>query len=396
MKIFVTGIGTVSPIGLNVSQNLENLRNGSSGIGKAQFFQSKYSSLYQFGEVKISDNILKKQLNLENKKGLTRTCLFAFKAFKEAIEDASLSASEISSFNTAFISASTVGGMCLTDQFYMDATLKSDTSEYLSSYGSSAHTLKIVERYNIRGITNTINTACSSSANSIMLGARLIKSGRAKRVIVGGVDSLAKYTVNGFSALKILSEHPCKPFDEKRKGLTLGEGAAYLVLESEELINNKNVYAQISGYGNANDAFHASTISKDATGVTNSIKQAIKSANIDRKHIDYINAHGTGTGNNDFVESLSFTKIFDKVPLFNSTKSYTGHTLGAAGAIEAIYSILSIKNKELYPSLNFKTAIPEFNLYPIEKYIRNIEINHALSNSYGFGGNCTSLIFSKA
>lgn len=395
MKVFITGIGAISPIGIDVKQNLQKLREGKSGINKPQFFASKYASSNLFGEVNLANESLKKLLNLENQKGLTRTCLFALKAFKEAIDDAELSKSEISSYNTAFISASTVGGMCLTDQLYSDANLKSDKSDYTSSYGCSAHTFRIVEKYNIRGITDTINTACSSSANAIMFGARLIKSGRAKRVMVGGVDSLAKYTVNGFSALKILSELSCKPFDENRNGLTLGEGAAYLVLESEDIVANKNVYAQISGYGNASDAFHASTISEDATGVVNSINQAIKFANIDKSQIDYINAHGTGTKNNDFVELVSFTSIFDKVPLFNSTKSYIGHTLGAAGAIEAIYSILSIKNNELYPSLNFDTPIAKFNLSPILNYKPEIEINHVLSNSYGFSGNCTSLIFSK-
>ncbi|MFC1732896.1 beta-ketoacyl-[acyl-carrier-protein] synthase family protein [candidate division KSB1 bacterium] len=396
MKVFVTGIGLISPIGLNVNENQKNLRSGELGIGKTQFFESKYASSFQFGEVDLDNDTLKKQLDLENEKGLTRTCLFAFKAFREAIEDANLSLSELSSFDTAFISASTVGGMCLTDQLYHDANLMSETSDYLTSYGPSAHTLRIAKKYNIKGFTNTINTACSSSANAIMLGVRLIKSGYAKRAIVGGVDSLAKYTVNGFSALQILAENPCKPFDENRVGLTLGEGAAYLVLESEELLNHKNVYAQISGYGNANDAFHASTISEDATGVIDSIKLAIKSANIDRTQIDYINAHGTGTINNDFAELVGLTKVFDKIPPFNSTKSYIGHTLGAAGAIEAIYSIFSINKNELYPSLNFDTPISKFNLSPIKAYEQNVEINHVLSNSYGFSGNCTSLVISKA
>ena len=394
-KVFITGIGVISSIGKDVKKNLESLRNGNSGINEPKYFQSKYASSFYFGEVNISTKILKEQLGLSEEKGLTRTDLFAFKAFDEAINDAKLSREEISSYDTALISASTVGGMCLTDQLYEDANLKSESSEFLASYGCSAHTLRLIKRYNIKGFTDTINTACSSSANAIMFGSRLIKSGRVKRVIVGGTDSLAKYTVNGFNALKILSESPCKPFDEHRCGLTLGEGAAYLVLESEEVVSNKNIYARVSGYGNANDAFHTSTISDNAVGVISAISQALKSAKIDPDKIDYINGHGTGTQNNDFVELSGFSKIFNKIPPYNSTKSYTGHTLGAAGAIEAIFSILSITNNELYPSLNINTPISQFILPPIKKYETGVDINYVLSNSFGFGGNCTSLILSK-
>ncbi|MCK4638582.1 MAG: beta-ketoacyl-[acyl-carrier-protein] synthase family protein [Bacteroidales bacterium] len=394
-KVFVTGMGVISSIGKDIKKNSESLRNGNSGINKPKFFQSKYASSFFFGEVNISNRSLKEQLGLSEEKGLTRTDLFAFKAFEEAINDAKLSKEEISSFDTALISASTVGGMCLTDQLYEDANLKSESSEYLASYGCSAHTLRLIKKYNIKGFTNTINTACSSSANAIMFGSRLIKSGRVKRAIVGGTDSLAKYTVNGFNALKILSESPCKPFDEYRCGLTLGEGAAYLVLESEEVVSNKNTYARVSGYGNANDAFHTSTISDNAVGVISAISQALKSANLDPNKIDYINTHGTGTENNDFVELTGLSKIFNKIPPYNSTKSYTGHTLGAAGAIESIFSILSIINNELYPSLNINTPISQFNLSPVKKYETGVDINYVLSNSFGFGGNCTSLIFSK-
>jgi 3-oxoacyl-(acyl-carrier-protein) synthase len=173
-----------------------------------------------------------------------------------------------------------------------------------------------------------------------MLGARLIKSGRARRAIVGGVDSLAKYTVNGFNSLKILSDAPCKPFDEDRDGLNLGEGAAYLVLEAENVVGDKKIYAEVAGYGNANDAHHPSAMSDEATGAIRSMREAVESAGIGFDLIGYINAHGTGTQNNDGVELTGMAALFEKIPPFNSTKSYTGHTLGAAGAIEAVYSIL--------------------------------------------------------
>jgi 3-oxoacyl-(acyl-carrier-protein) synthase len=253
--------------------------------------------------------------------------------------------------------------------------------------------MKLINRYQIRGFTDTINTACSSSANAIMLGARLIRSGRATRVIVGGVDSLAKYTVNGFNALKILSENPCKPFDVDRDGLNLGEAAAYLVLESEEAASGKKIYAQVAGYGNANDAHHPSAMSDDATGAIACMREAIQSAGICYDQIDYVNAHGTGTQNNDQVELYGLSMLFGHIPPFNSTKSYTGHTLGAAGAVEAIFSILSIRHAELFPSLHVQNPIDTYHSSPIAVFTKKEQVSYVLSNSFGFGGNCTSLVF---
>ncbi|WP_159474087.1 beta-ketoacyl-[acyl-carrier-protein] synthase family protein [Dyadobacter sp. 3J3] len=395
-KVYVTGIGIISALGANVEENHTGLLSGKAGIGKAINFESYYTSVLPFGEVKFSNEKLKNILGLENEPGYTRTSLLAVKAFEEAIHDAGLTEHEISSFDTALISASTVGGMCLTDQLYEDANLKSAGSEYLEAYGCAAHTLKLVEKYKINGFTNTINTACSSSANAIMMGARLIKSGRAKRVIVGGVDALAKYTVNGFNSLKILSESPCKPFDENRDGLNLGEAAAYLVLESEEIVGNKKKYAEIAGYGNSNDAHHPSAMSDDAVGAIICMKEAIKSAGINAFEIDYINAHGTGTPNNDSVELTGISTVFDKVPPFNSTKSYTGHTLGASGAVEAIFSIFSLIHSEIYPSLHIETNMKDYDAKPVGELQTGIPVKYVLSNSFGFGGNCTSLVLGRA
>lgn len=253
----------------------------------------------------------------------------------------------------------------------------------------------MIRHYGIKGPTTTLNTACSSSANAIMMGARLIKAGRIKRAIVGGSDSMAKFTINGFNALRILSPNPCHPFDADRSGLTLGEGAAYLVLEAESEVNNRKVYGEVSGYGNANDAFHPSSISDEAIGVVKAIAQALQMADLPASAIDYINAHGTGTENNDQAELTGLHQLFDTLPPFHSTKSYTGHTLAAAGSVEAVISLLSMQHQELYPSLNYKTPIANFNVAPIEQYQANYPIRHLLSNSFGFGGNCSALIFSR-
>ena len=229
-KVFVTGMGVISAIGNNTAENLDHLRNGKSGIGKAKYVQSNFAETHPFAEVKQSTEELKSQLNLKTNKGLTRTDYIAFTALNEALENSHLTSDEISSEETAFISASTIGGMCMTDQLYEDANLISGGSEFVESYPGSTHSLKIAKEYNFSGIVDSINTACSSSANAIMLGAKLIKSGRVTRAIVGGTDSIGKFSINGFNALQIMSDEDCAPFDENRKGLNLGEGAAYLIL----------------------------------------------------------------------------------------------------------------------------------------------------------------------
>jgi 3-oxoacyl-(acyl-carrier-protein) synthase len=228
-----------------------------------------------------------------------------------------------------------------------------------------------------------------------MYGASLIKNGLAEKAIVGGVDSLAKFTINGFNALHILSPEICRPFDANRQGLNLGEGAAYLVLEKEKDCRHKKVYASLSGYCNSNDAFHPSSLSDNGDGPFLAMTGALQSAGIHSNEISFINTHGTATENNDEVESRAMQRIFDKVPFFASTKSNTGHTLGAAGAIEAVFSILNLVHQEAYASLHFSNPIISVGLQPLIQY-QQIPLQHVMSNSFGFGGNCSSLIFSKA
>lgn len=401
-KVFVTGMGVISAIGNDVASNLSQLKAAKTGIGKAEHFSSKYTASLNFGEVSMSNEELtalvadrNKIGALENESGLSRTTLLAYLAFQEAIEQAQLNADDLISVDTGFISSSTVGGMSNTDELYADANMKGEPSEYVTSYGGGEHTLRIIKKHGIKGFTSTINTACSSSANAIMLGSRLIKAGRAKRVIVGGADSLAKYTVNGFNSLMILSENPCKPFDTTRDGLTLGEGAGYLVLEGESVCGAKKRLAEVTGYGNSNDAFHPSATSDEAFGPRLAMERALESSGLESSSIDYINAHGTGTPNNDITEMFAFNETFDKIPPYNSTKSFTGHTLAAAGSIEAIFSILALQNGELYPSLNCENPITDYGTTPIQQ-IANKELKNVMSNSFGFGGNCTSIILSKA
>lgn len=388
-------MGVISAIGRNVEENRISLQKGQTGIGKAQLMTSRYVDVFPFGEVPYSTETLMEMAGIAGEKGITRTDILATVAFQEAIAASKITSEEIAAMDTAFISASTVGGMSMTDELYRDGNKIGEPSDYLSSYICGAHTLKLANRYGMKGPSTTFNTACSSSANSIMFGAKLIKSGRVKRAIVGGSDGLAKFTVNGFNALRILSPRPCMPFDKDRSGLTLGEGAAFLILEAEELVGDKKIYGEVTGYGNTNDAFHPSSISEDAIGIIGSISQALEVANLKPEQIDYINAHGTGTENNDISEMFGLNKVFEKIPPYQSTKPYTGHTLAAAGGIEAVFSLLAMQNSELYPSLNCVNPIEEYNASPIRNYQNNYEIKHILSNSFGFGGNCSSVILSK-
>ena len=393
-RIVVTGVGVISAIGNSLAGNLVSLREGKCGISRLEIFPSKFSGVIPVGEIKISNEVLKKKLNAPQP-GVTRTTLLALHAIKEALADSGLSNYDILSSDTALVGASTVGGMCLTDEMYMDSQKDTPGSEYLASYDFGTTSMYLQNYFSIGGPVNTINTACSSSANAIMYGARLIKSGRARRAIVGGFDSLAKFTINGFNALHILSTEYCTPFDEDRKGLNLGEGAAFLVLEKEEDVIGKYIYASLSGYSNSNDSFHASSLSDIGDGPYKAMKDALASAKLNPSQIDFVNAHGTGTENNDKVESIAMLRLFEKVPAFASTKANTGHTLGAAGAIEAVYCILNLAEQELYPGLHFTNPIATTELAPFQLY-KKTPLTHIMSNSFGFGGNCSSLIFSKA
>jgi 3-oxoacyl-(acyl-carrier-protein) synthase len=393
-RVFVTGLGVISALGETVDLNRTALKEGKCGIGTLELFPSRYSNKLPFGEIKIGNEVFREKLKVRET-GVTRTALLALHAMEEALKDSKLSLQEISSFDTALIGATTVGGMCLTDELYRDANRKNEGSEFVNSYDSGSVNIYLQSRYGINGIINTINTACSSSANSIMHGARLIKNGYAKRAIVGGTDSLAKFTINGFNSLHILAPESCRPFDKDRQGLNLAEGAAFIVLEREEEISGKKVYAELTGYGNSNDAFHPSSLSENGEGPYLAMKEALEMAKLSPSQIGFINAHGTGTENNDEVESKAMIRLFGQAPAFASTKSNTGHTLGASGAIEAVYSILNLVYQEVYPSLHFKEPIQGIGLSPVEAY-KKTSLEHVMSNSFGFGGNCSSLIFSKA
>jgi 3-oxoacyl-(acyl-carrier-protein) synthase len=394
-EIEIAGAGLITAIGNNLEENLTAMRKQVHGIGKAQYVNSRYTELMPFAEVKMSSSQLGAELQC-NDQSVTRTQLLALKAFKEALLNSGLSIKELKGSNTAIIIASTVGGMYLTDELYNDANKTDKASSYISNYDGASIALLLQKISGVKGVVNTINTACSSGANAIMYGVRLLRHHQAERVIVGGVDCLSKFTINGFNSLNILSKQVCKPFDQSRDGLNLGEGAGFVILESSKLNHNKKSSVMVSGFANASDAFHPSALSDTGNGPELSMKQAIKRANLKFNDIDSVIAHGTGTPNNDRVEGVAMKQVFaNRVPPFVSIKSVIGHTLGAASVIESIFAVEGLKNQEIYASSNFTVPDEQTQLSPNTKY-HKASITHCLLNSFGFGGNCSSVVYSLA
>ncbi|SMC34679.1 beta-ketoacyl-[acyl-carrier-protein] synthase family protein [Moheibacter sediminis] len=390
--IAITGMGIVSAIGLDVQENEHSLLNGKHGI---RLYTQKDKLIHKevlVGEINKSNQELYEELNLNPDEAFTRSTLLGLIAAKESINSAGINLND--GFRTGFISATTVGGMDATEKFYFNFLESDENLKFIPTQNCGIHAEQIAEILGIKDYITTISTACSSAANAIMLGARMIKAGLLDRVIAGGTDSLSAFTINGFSSLMIYSDEHCTPFDENRKGLNLGEAAAYIVLESEELAKNKKTIGFLSGYGNANDAFHQTASSEDGEGAYLAIQKALKISGLNPSEIDYINAHGTATPNNDLSEGKSLQRIFGELPDFSSTKAFTGHTLAAAGAVEAVFSLFALKNQTVFPNLNFQNKIEDLGIIP-QTETKHKEIKNVLSNSLGFGGNCSSLIFSK-
>lgn len=398
-KVFVTGIGMITAIGNSVSETMESIYSLRSGIGEISNINTVHKENIPFAEVKATNEELLTIAGIEGQKGYTRTALLGLIAAKEALACSGIE--EMKEFRTGLISATSVGGMDRSEHFYKDFLKDNNKGklEDVITHDCGESTEKIADYLAIKDFVTTISTACSSSANSIMLGARMIRSGLIDRVIAGGTDSLTKFTLNGFNTLMILDNEACKPFDDNRNGLTLGEGAGFMVLESEDVVNGKgkDIICELKGYGNACDAFHQTASSPEGYGAYLAIKKALETGNILPGDINYINAHGTGTLNNDLSEGRAIEKIFNsKTPPVSSTKPFTGHTLGAAGGVEAVLSALAIKHQVILPNLNFSEQMKELSFSPVKELLTGVEINNVLSNSFGFGGNNTALIFSNA
>lgn len=394
-KVAITGMGIISSIGKTIEENYQSLISGKNGITEIENISTIHKNDIKVGEIKLTNQQLAQLLNLPSNNNYSRTAMLGAYAVAQAIQSAKIS--DINKYKTGLISSTSVGGMDMTERYYYQYFEDKTVQKYINSHDGGDTTHRIADYIGLKGYVTTISTACSSAANAIIMGARLIESGRLDRVIVGGTDALSKFTINGFKTLMILSDTHNTPFDNNRKGLNLGEAAAYLVLESDRILkrDNKQALAYVAGYANANDAFHQTASSENGDGAYLAMQKAFEKSELNAADIDYINVHGTATLNNDLSEGRALLRVFGQnVPSFSSTKAYTGHTLAAAAAIEAVYSVLSICNNVVYPNLNFETPMKEFQLIP-EKALKYKNINNVLSNSFGFGGNCSTVLFSK-
>jgi 3-oxoacyl-(acyl-carrier-protein) synthase len=391
-RVHISGMGIISAIGKNVEETFHSLSSGKTGIGKIRHLKTVHRNDFVAGEVPYSDHDL---AAMAKTPAHNRSTLLAIIAAKEAMFNAGMTHEHLS--RTGLISSTTVGGMTHTELKYKDFFAGHSKENFIDQHFSGAGTNLLAETLDIRDYVTTISTACSSAANAIMLGARLIKAGKLDRVIAGGTDALSLFTLNGFNTLMILDKDWCKPFDENRKGLNLGEAAAFLVLESESSLKKRNApsIAILSGYGNANDAFHQTASSPEGQGAILSMNKALKVATLKPADIDYINAHGTGTPNNDSSEGQAMQTVFEKnVPPFSSTKAFTGHTLAAAASVEAVVSLLSLQHRILFPCLNREIQMNDLRITPLDNALKKEDLKHVMSNSFGFGGNCSTLIFS--
>ncbi|WP_419788740.1 beta-ketoacyl synthase N-terminal-like domain-containing protein [Mucilaginibacter sp. X4EP1] len=394
--IYVAGIGVISAIGNNAAECLTAFESENSGIGDITHMQTIHRNNLPVAEVKFTNDELAEMTGLPA--DISRTTMLGVLAAKEALNDAAIPG--LASLRVGFISANTVGGMDKSEAFFVPflADNKKGKLRNVFDHECGSVTEAIADQLGIKDYITTISTACSSSANSIFYGARLIKNGLLDVVVAGGADALTKFTLNGFNTLMILDKDFCRPFDENRQGLNLGEGAGYVVLVSEKVAQTlkNDPYCKLSGYNNSNDAYHQTASSPDGTGSYLAMKGALKKANLQPSNISYINLHGTGTPNNDSAEGTAVKRLFDPhYPPVSSTKSFTGHTLGASGGIEAVFSALAVKHGFIYPNLRFETRMNEVPFSPETKFQKGKQIDHVMSNSFGFGGNCTSLIFSK-
>ncbi|WP_426670195.1 beta-ketoacyl-[acyl-carrier-protein] synthase family protein [Mucilaginibacter sp. McL0603] len=394
-SVYVAGVGAISAIGNNVAEHLQAFKNEKAGMGDVTMLNTIHKGELPVAEVKLSNEELSAMTGLPLR--TSRTALLSLVAAKEALSDAAIP--NFDSLRTGFVSANSVGGMDKSEDFFVEFLADNSKGKLrnIFDHECGSKTEIVADHLGITDYMTTISTACSSSANAIFYGARLIRNNVLDVVIAGGTDSLTKFTLNGFNTLMILDKHFCKPFDENREGLNLGEGAGYLVLVSDRVAKTlvEDPYCVLSGYNNSNDAYHQTASSPDGTGSYLAMKGALKKAGLEPSDIDYINLHGTGTPNNDSAEGTAIKRIFDpEYPLMSSTKSYTGHTLGASGGIEAVFSVLAIKHHIIYPNLRFETRMSELPFEPETEFLTGQDIKHVMSNSFGFGGNCTSLIFS--
>jgi 3-oxoacyl-[acyl-carrier-protein] synthase II len=395
--VAVTGIGAISPYGLGWEVLLEGLSQCRSGIAPISASANPLDSVPVVGQVTVP-------LDVEAPTGfrLSRTDRLALLAAREA--SVPLNERPDDRRECAVVVSTTVAG--LSD---IDAACVSDPAAYYrrgglgpaSTYPVSHVADSVAAKLGLRGPRLGISVACASGAMAIGVAARLIEEGRVRVALAGGSDALAPITLAGFNALQALDDQPCRPFCQTRAGLNLGEGAAMLLLEDAGHARARGavVLGWLSGWAFSNDAFHPTAPDEGGRGLALSMERAMRSAGVRVEEVGYVNAHGTGTHLNDAAEVKALERVFAgrtaPVPV-SSTKSHIGHTLGAAGAIEAVITLLALRTGTLFPTLRLDQPIESGSVDLLKSSLRHSSIDVAMSVSAGFGGSNASLVFELA
>lgn len=405
-RVVVTGLGAVTPIGNNVKDMWESVKAGKCGIAPITHYDTEGRKVTVAGEVKDLDVscIEKKEL-----RKMDKFSQYALVAAKEAIEDSGLDLEKEDADNIGVIVASGIGGLGTIENDHtrgMEKGFDRVSPYFIPMSISNMAAARIAITYGLKGMCSCVVTACAAGTNAVGDAYRNIKDGYLDMIVCGGTEaSITTFGIGGFTALQALSTNtdPNRasiPFDKERNGFVMGEGAGILVLEEYEHAKARGakIYCEIAGYGANCDAHHITAPLEDGSGAAKCMELAIKSAGITPKEIQYINAHGTSTPLNDKGETkavkLAFKDAASKVAI-SSTKSMTGHLLGASGGVEAIITSLAVKNDYAPATINYKVPDEECDLDIIPNEGRNMTINYAMSNSLGFGGHNASVIFKK-
>ena len=393
MDIQVAGYGIICAIGNDAQSVLRSLKEGRTGIGPMRYLQSSHKEL-PVGEVKLSNEEMLRMLGQDEKTVISRTVLMGAIAIRQALEYANL---DLKGKRVAVINGTTVGGMDVTEHYLLRMKEEDDLLPLLEKHDCGSSTREMADLAGLQDAeVCTVSTACSSAVNAIILGSEMLRTGEADIVIAGGTEPLSKFHLNGFNALMILDKEQCRPFDKTRAGLNLGEGAAFLVLQASPptpLLKEGGVF--IRGYGNRCDAFHQTASSENGEGAYLAMCDALQMAGLKPQDIHYINAHGTGTPNNDASESAAIRRVFgENIPPISSTKGFTGHTTSASGSIETVICILALNEGFLPANYGWKEQ-DESCVTPAPSPLP-LWGSAVLCNSFGFGGNDSAVVISKS
>lgn len=405
-RVVITGMGALTPIGNSVKEFWNNAKEGKLGIDYVTLVNKDEVSVKVVGEVKNFDAA--EAVGKKESKRLDRYSQFALACADEAIKSSGLDLDNVDKNRIGVLVGSGIGGFSTieTEITKMATGSKRVSPFFIPMAISNMAAGNISIKYGLKGPSTAVVTACATGTNGIGEAFRQIKHGYADIMLAGGVEApITKIGIEGFNSLKALntSNDPkvaSIPFDSERSGFVMGEGAGILVLESLESAKkrNANILAEIVGYGSTCDAYHITSPDPDGEGASRAMIQAIEEAKINKEEVSYINAHGTSTKLNDKFETIAIKRTFGdyayKIPV-SSTKSMTGHLLGAAGAIEAIICIEALRDNFVPPTIGYKNKDEDCDLDYVPNVGRNHEVNYALTNSLGFGGHNATLLFKK-